>query len=354
MQCRRKRLIQYHAAGAGIVPKGLDEALSFGTFIHALLSKALKEPSDFDLLSYAQEKRQEAQTLWQLGGLEKSQAPLMLASALAWVWHRQHLPVLLKQFEVVCVEEEWVLDLGEIQWPYRIDAVLRDRTSGELAPLDFKSVSYIKDDYLDAYNYDMQTTAHTWAVEQHFGEPCSRVLLHFLHKGINKLGVYYSPLVCGYWRNGAPPLTQRAYNHEWRSGWSRFDTWDFPEGGLEGWLRQLPESVLREQVITREIYRHSDTDAWIKQFEVQEHLVKDALLMLEQEKDEESRAALMRKYFPGNLDASCWRDKWGKKCPYTRLCFDKLSVEEALVSSEFVRREPHSLAERLEYAKVSL
>lgn len=352
MTCRRLRYLNYHVGGRGVVPAAMNPALGFGTFTHRLLAEGLRQPLDYDLLGYAEQEMAAEAALWQLGGMEQNQAPLWLAAALAAVWQERHLPLILRDYEVISVEDEWLLNLpaasqfigNKIQLPYRIDAVLRHRGDGSLVPLDFKTISYAKDEALRAYDYDMQTLLHTWATEVHFGEPCSRVMLHFLYKGSNRNGVYYSPLVTGYRKAAAPPFVEEQVSWEYRANWARFNTWEYP-GGLRAWLRRLPESVLASQVLTREVYRHADVDNFVRQFAVQEDQVADALLALDEADSEEMRNLVMDSVFPGNLDSTCWHNRFGQRCAYVSLCFEGKTVEEALASGEFGRRVPHSAAE---------
>jgi hypothetical protein len=106
-----------------------------------------------------------------------------LTDALIWNWSIVRLPTILEKYEVISSEEEISLPLTpKLELMNRIDVILSRRSDGELSAMDFKCSSYLDDNKLASYQYDLQTILHGHFIRAKYGD-CNSVIMEFLNKG---------------------------------------------------------------------------------------------------------------------------------------------------------------------------
>lgn len=364
----------YHEQGTGIVPTRLSLGLSRGIMAHSMLRAILQYCVTNDKLPPAEVVRTAindelnkfrdeaaergldiANQEWQQAEIER-QCCLTEGAVRAWV--KVRLPFILENFKIVQVEEEFEVPLSDdIIVMLRLDGVLQRRSDGEYSALEFKTTSVTDDAYFESWRYATQTLLHLLAIQKQFGKPGVSVMMEFLSLGTKRndktsgQDIYYSPLVRGFVKYGAPPLEPEK-EFGWDSelarkkNWMCFNVWtgdniheDKPSwmSASEYWVEHvLPLDVLKDQLYTREIFRNPDElDEMVANTIAQQRRIYQGVQLAGSASPD-----VMAQFFPGNMDESCFSNKWRKQCPMLPLCYKEIEGDP-LESGKFQRREPH-------------
>lgn len=342
-ECPRMRFLNYHYGGTGIVAKGNDTALVGGSYTHALLEAALRAPlnSATDTINSVPVPE----------GLEESDKHLFQSLFVAW--RRVRLPVLLTQYDIFAVEQEVEVPLD--RYPYspilmnRIDGILRDKDTGALVPLEFKTTSVNRADYYAAFAYDTQIQSHLFCLSRLYPSDTisSYVQMEFLYKGYQREGWSTSPLSTCYLN----PNTQ-AISTKWGYGLTKTRVIDLAASGLPlaankpDWMptsvwwtaHVLDHSECADQLAWMEIQRNEALlEVWLRQTSEIESFIGERL----------SHCGMDT--FPARLNRHCFANRYNRKCPYLPICYGQIDLpsDEALDSAPsdqtqlYVRREPH-------------
>jgi hypothetical protein len=366
--CPRKGWLEYwypvDGKPRGVVPLRLNAPQATGTLAHSMVEGVLRYvmhngvgtlPLNNILASCVREWIAEVEAK----GFE-APANIMLQAALAEgmvrAWVARRLPFIVEFYDVVAVEEEWEFELPaavDIKLMVRIDAVLRRKLDNVLEPLEFKSTGFDKESYFESWRYATQTLLHLMAVKEHFPDAeCNSVLMEFLLKGYHRrdaqgVDQFYSPLVRILKMEDTHvyiPYDSKLSN---RKGVVTLYSYDYPHGGVEGWVATLDDMKLDSALATREIQRNDDElEEWLEQAAHEASRIQTGLTLLEgpyaQGRDEVTRG-LLREYFPARLDQECFADRYGYPCCYNSYCHGE--VDDLLESGLFVPREAHHAGE---------
>lgn len=331
--CPRKRWLQYHYKGKGIVPTKVDTPLAFGSAVHQGLQSVLLEEPVGDFAAEMDNP------MWQ-----------WVAECLVEAWRVSVAPSLFDRYDLVSSEQELSRQIKgtdlEIIRGDKLDAILRDKQTQELVGLEFKTTGVLDQRYLESWHYSAQPVAHARAIEKQYEEPCRKIRMEFLFKGkMSKEGRLYSPFGACWTKHGSPPIPYEDYAHTKRMKASGFD-WANPwELGLtaDAWVRDCGGGV--GSLGTVDVYPSTDMiDQWERTMEFCERSVAKRLELSDPERWDPT-------FFPGLLSSSCKSGLYFKTCEYLEICWNGVHPETAVDDGLFQQRTSHyQLEEDLEEA----
>jgi len=304
-KCPRARYLAYHHLGTGLQRTRKSLPLQFGSAFHEgaehllqgnveeavlraflFLEQALNGGTSFD-----GEEPKNVEDALRYGREEQ----MALVEALLRGWHLYEGKEFLEQFEVMEVEREGraLLEIGSmgiettvkldgtnIHRPYdngltlmfRPDALVREKASGDLYVISWKTCSsFGKRNELQA-RHDMQSMSEVWGVQQTRAEELYRlfgsvsdtyrhriegVIYKWIVKGRRSLdkwdGLYKqnSHLIYGWLKRGdTPEMDEWSWAYEWEKedgsgssrlgkGWRKVPIWREYEGGVKAWIDDL-------------------------------------------------------------------------------------------------------------------
>ncbi len=321
--CGRKRFYYKEYRGRGIVGKSDARYYKEGKEIH------------HDLALLAEGKGEAA-----LEGIIASQPSDGDRSALeSWTrrlgWFiaaRDHLfPMLMRDYEVVMVERELVLESGPLWVANTADLVLREKATGKLIVVDYKTVGMLGKGWMDHWQFAIQMHINIEAVEKETGEEVSHAQVIGLRKGYMGEGQVRHPFTYAY-------VNKRGQWHpKWMKDAEMMGVWDYP-GGPVAYLEALPAATMLEQFVF--------SAPIIKDSRLLRDLLHDRLrreqeveAAREMEDDHPAYDDHMRKTFEQRFD-KC-RPTVGSACPFLPICHNAEVGKDPLGSGLFVVREPH-------------
>lgn len=136
-----------------------------------------------------------------------------LVEGLCWAWVRIMLPLILREFEIIRVEQEeaYVIDCTCVGYTTfkdqaafhtitahapncqgiaiqsKPDIILRQRSSGRVGNHDFKTTSSVSETTVEEYKESVQMTVGTMGAEVSLREPIDHYFIHVLIKGSRKV-----------------------------------------------------------------------------------------------------------------------------------------------------------------------
>ncbi len=290
------------------------------------------------------------------------------------------LPSLLARYDVVDVEREERLELApRLIFQVRPDALLRERDTGDLAILSWKTAGEYGAAKEDEFRHDAQGLSETLAVEARIApERISWVQMVFLLKGARRKDtrvegrkINYSPLTRAWMLEG--PVRQWAWSYEvpkekkdgtpymgkLGGDWRGVSVWDNYPGGTKAWIDALaagevqPEwgDPLAQCYAVPEPWPRSERDMqdWLVETEFQEVSLAE-LASIATERRENAGAEGCRSFlnchFP-KTRAICG-NRWGHPCVYEQLCYGPDHVAEDPLNNGYRLREPHHPGELVE------
>lgn len=185
-----------HFAIGLAVHKGLEILLKTGDIkeaiggqIDALLYESI--PSDF--------RRKEA---------------TYLVKGLIYGWYRERYGAIIRDYEIYDSERtfQWKFHTEnghDYFYNFRVDALLKRRDDGRIAVLDFKTAKKCDDEWMRAFEHDLQPMLYTKAIDEILGVDCLGMIFEGLVKGFTRIDnaksspfhgriVQYSPFCYGY------------------------------------------------------------------------------------------------------------------------------------------------------------
>jgi len=283
-----------------------------------------------------------------------------------------HLPILLKEFDIVDVEREELLNIEHegylIGQMGRPDFIARRKSDGVLTLHDFKTTSSVDEGYVASFRNSVQMAIGTAAVEARRGEPVPQYYVWALVKGgrnkFKKQGqqdgfkkqfsdfcyVNYSP--------GNPPITEPSVRTT--GYWAdKTPVWELPHPSPSEWLIDtLPESNLWSHFVQ------------IGPYDRQTHMIRQYLLAMKNHEvgwiknlwkayqveqlqgwDNEVYQDLLTVLFPRSYDCQ----GYGSPCPFVKICFrEDDNWKDPLGSGKYIRREPHHEPEVVQFRERGL
>ncbi len=262
--CPWERWWKYHAFGRGLQVKSNSVPLATGLFTHRALEIILNSidrsspgvPHDEVIRQAIAEACELYREQVKEGGFQGVEGQeevdyivdeqTALIEGLVWCWALHLLPLMLEDFELVLVEaeKERVLDctcelsgVGEVSIHLdrgcegvvlmtRPDVILRNKSTGNLCYVEFKTASYIDP---ASYENNIQFALGSAAAESSLGEPISEFYVHGLIKGARAKEYdpstrdytgprrQRSPLCYAYVRPAQPPMMDQdiKVNNQW-------------------------------------------------------------------------------------------------------------------------------------------
>lgn len=187
-ECPRLRYLGYDYASEGLESDQASLPLLSGIAIHAAHAKLLVGQS---IDSVVEETINAYVAEIQLRGLAgitvtqdiiKEQAALL--EGMLRVWAVVRMPMILEEYVVESIEQKWDWELAPgLVERIRMDAILRRKDDNLLHILDYKSMGYASEFFMEKQEHDTQTCLYVQALKEHTGEPVGGILYEGLIKG---------------------------------------------------------------------------------------------------------------------------------------------------------------------------
>jgi len=345
IECSRKGYLYNDVLGTGIVRAGSEMPLAVGIYYHHVVARLLGGGDLEEAIDDAKGEFKCVQDDPHFGCMAH------LVECMCRGFQLIKLPEILDEFEVVEIEREHKLPLDFLTIPTRMDVVVRKKSTGRLWCLESKTTSTNKQEYFQKWNYDMQMLMQMWAIEEIYNESPEGVLLQFAYKGMKSWAKdkeqipWNSPFTKAWYKAGTPPFDKDEYAFDYtrKKDWHPINVWDHFTAAE--WIKKLPVDVLVAQYPKSLpiYYDPNRVGAWKKNFlsrEARRMEGLNALKDLELGTSEHEQALV--EHFPGNMDESCYQNKYNRSCQYLDVCFGPyFDVRDAMASGEFVEREDH-------------
>ena len=371
--CPRQRWLAYHIGGAGLQRKAKALPLQFGSAFHEgaedlLMARGLataveraKQFLDTQFAAHAigfdGEVPDDALKALDYGREEQ----IALAEALLRGWWAYEGESFLANFEVLEVEQEGRADLDDdLTLMFRPDALVRDRQSGDLYIVSWKTCATFGKRNVDQARHDMQSISECWGrmaewdqrpISNNSAPRIEGVLYKWIVKGRRTkddwLGIYTqdSPLIYAWMRPGpTPEEAEWSWKYRWPKedgsgnsqlgkGFRKVPVWrDYP-GGVEQWIADLAsQSIAPRHINALETTfptaspierRQDEVESWERQVTAQEIRIATAVDSIQscQARDGEVwadvAATIIDVYFP-QFTASCHSYSG---CPFLDICW---------------------------------
>ena len=352
-QCPRKRYLQYHLGGRGVVPATTSIELFMGSTLHDGLARIADGMDIDEVASTAQRAMYDSLSQVLPGEIPDADTLTFAAEQAALVegllrgFHRHAWPRLLQQgWRIIAVEQEMIYRISKhMHFMSKPDLILED-PEGSWWYVEHKSTSSKKSQWVDSWATAVQLHSGIKAVEETLGHPVTGVIVSGLYKGYESYGRQNSPFCYAYVRSGNPPFTADQVQYEYKAGFKRQPTWELP-GGVRAWVEAMPEAILADQFPQAPPIFVKDelVEAFFRQVKQREEIIHSAVLSIQTAEKvggkEEHIQAWLDSDFPQKFD-QC-QPAWGRGCQFRRICHSR--VDNPLEQGYTVR-EPHHEAER--------
>jgi len=392
--CPRQRFYAYHLNGTGLQRIRKSLPLQFGSAFHVgsqwLLTQkdieyAVLEAKTFleaqfsaHAVGFDNELPDDAQKALEYGQQEQ----MALAEALLRAWWAYEGESFLQNFEVIEVEKEGraILNSATRLHSYELmheveerndaltlllrpDALIRDRASGDLYIVSWKTCATFTKRTVDQCRHDMQSMSEVWGVESTFGEPphdhcVEGVLYKFIVKGRRTKddwdGLYKqdSHLIYGWRKLGAAaedaewswryawtdpedvnPKTGRAVNHKLGKGWMKVPIWREYPGGVKQWIADIASGSVfpRHMDALGAVFpqalpverRADEVESWKRQIIHQETQISMKAEAVEYSPTPKIKETMLDIHFPQSTH-SCHSYSG---CPFIPVCWEGVPAE---------------------------
>lgn len=318
--CPMKRWWSYHALHPDVPATtqvgGLDPVrpstptvtpILRGQWIHRALEHAIRQatgqPDDWAL---------RPQIEADLPGLSEPVATgwETLIRRLTWGWMTVRGTQLLDRYQPISAEQEWAWSLHPlVAQSMRMDQIWRDRTTGRLLIVDFKTLAKPDANWGERYAMSDQTHSYVQALIERTQEPVLGIQYEGLLIGTadEDLGCQRSPYVTAYAKGQTLSPTYSPGSRVVRLP----AEWDDAT-----WQAWLPRPVLESLFCTTEPLLPATAQLLQTKAATVHAEIQWASLAAEVEADPSKREALIER----NPDA-CLKYGWGHACPYLHLCW---------------------------------
>jgi len=325
--CEMKRYRNYHQPHpdyaateqvGGLVPcEELDKshlAKQRGIWLHGCLEQRIK---GHDWEAWLQEQVNPQQVAALLTNTPNSilqeQIMLVRRATIGWMHMRGHL---LERYTPVSAEEEWSWGMSPlVAQTLRLDQVWRNKESGQLLIVDFKSLGRPDANWIDRLRNSDQTHLYIQALTERSGERIEGIQYEGIVIGKFEDGIQKSPIVRAYvgrlgspspkWSSGATANSTAGWTDDY---WLQWIVSHNALGDLyptTGPLHPPPSQLLQTKAATVKAEME-----WA-----------DKVAQIEAEPDPEAREHRLHMLVERNADA-CLKFGFGYACPYMGLCWD--------------------------------
>ena len=363
-KCPRSQWLQYYYDGTGITRKSQSVPLATGSVVHEGVAAGLQGASEDDAAGVAIDAYAKLVADRGLDTNDDWTPPEQsaLAEALVRVHHRECLPTLKRDFDILSIEADDCQELAPgIGWQFRLDAALRSRVTGGLVPYSLKTMSEWRKNTAEEIRCDMQGLSEAWGLERATGEECEFVKMDFLMKGKRDFDdrvnarVTMNHLIRGWVSNDVVP--KYAWRWKWQDAegghslsakkWQPFYVWQAM--GVREWLDMLWAGDVQPEagdpkpgavIAYPPIFRNPDHILrWHRQTIAQAERTQFALTFIYIRTATGGEALDI--WFP-QYTAQCFGGKYHTKCQFYEICHEGgLVARDPLGSGEFIRRDPH-------------
>ena len=335
--CPTKRWWAYHALHPDVAAEaqvgGLQPvvpptvtAILRGQWIHRAMEQAIHHATgQLDDWALAAQIQQDVPTLDPQGaaGWET------LIRRLVWGWMTVRGHTLLRRFQPVSAEQEWEWSLHPlVAQSMRMDQIWRERETGRLLIVDFKTLSRPDANWGERFAMSDQTHSYVQALIERTHEPILGIQYEGLLIGTtdDTLGCQRSPYLTAYVKG-----TQLWPTHSPGSRVMRLPDWDDAT-----WQAWLPQSVLESLFCTTEPLLPPSAQLLQTKAATVAAEIHWASLVAEVEAEPDKRETLIER----NPDA-CLKFGWGHACPYLHLCWSGFTPD----TDTFAPRVDHHATE---------
>lgn len=413
--CQYRRFLEYHSGANGYGIRRKSEAMPLVTGIHvheALAQLLCYKP---DVINRGMVREIIADTVAKYDALLKQRGfadpeegtdqdfvrreQMALIAGMVWGWYRVAYQDFVTRYEVVRVEweETYVAGCGcglgdgvgepqdhaargcaakgGIVIMSRPDVIVKDRLTGRVENIDFKTQAY--EPFLPEWTDNVQMALSGLGAERSLGTLLSNYNIHFLMKGARKSDWddyaedysgpkrQQSPLIYGWYDMGSPPIRpaswkpSRVYYDDVPSKWqaqrhaepgpmgfrhtlgkdySKTPVWINAGPGVEEWVMD----VLDEETVKGE-YR------LIGPFDRPTRLMDDVVpTIVEHERENiEKLYAVREGHNPKHLFPQSWQCyRFKKPCPFLEVCKNPDTTgADPIGSGLYIPRRPHHMLE---------
>jgi hypothetical protein len=326
--CRMKYYWSRHAEGQGIVPVEEPHYFIDGRkFAESL--EDIRTPG-FKLDSWVEEQVNRLPTTMTV----RAQESLLRLTGMMIAYKTFIEPKILKQFEIVDMEKELILDRSPLWIATTPDLIKRDRKSGKLVYQDDKSVTNASNQWTAHWNYAIQLHIGLAAMEEEYGEEVAYAHIMGLRKGQYSYGALSHPYVYVH-RSPQGKWQRRGYK-----GWEKLFASEYP-GGIEAWVNELGADTASELFpwsvpvfLNRRLLDGMVADRLLRMTEIDKTISICGAESLE-----------AQRLFPKSLN-QCY-PSMGSMCPYLQACHNQIVGDDPLASGLYQRRVPHHEVEIL-------
>jgi hypothetical protein len=325
--CKRKRYWNYEYSGRGLSPATTALPLYFGILIHDGMA-AIAAGIDIDEICEAAIKQFRGHLLEGVDDDFEShtfaEEQCALGEGLLRGFYRLHWPRLMEEYEIIFCEQELTYEHDGLTFMAKPDLILRQKETGDLVYLEFKTTSSIKDQWMTSWQTAVQLHSTVRAVEAKLGEKVERVIVQGLYKSyVSQYNRQESIFCYGYHKPGTPPFNKEQWQYVYAAGFKKSPIWK-REGGVKRWVEEMPINLLSQQLPqTPPIFVNNDlVDAFFRQCAVRERDIRDARNAIIEAGAEDSQG-MLDTYFPQNFEACS--PGWGTGCQYKKLCHGNLN-----------------------------
>ena len=375
-RCEQERYWQYYGGetGFGLVPVAQSLPLATGSLVHAIIGDQLHGSVRTDpkpLITERLERyRAHALKTGFISDDPDEEGPSKewivteqsyLAAGIGLTFHKHILPDLLDRFEIIAVEPDIALNLGELTDDLTLthdtkpDFIARRKSDKAIVSWDLKTESNIDKGYADKWRMSVQMGVQCAGAAAYTGEPCNEYYILAIQKGMRSRE--YNPETQGYdgpkrqnslfcygyqFDSGLGPVQfAPKYKFKDESGksrnlpkvWVKTPIWEMPLNG-DTIADRMADYLARVEGK----YNPFDSFLEVGAYRVPEVMVKryfDSLRISEWDWviDKAKGARLVPSF-------QCWNE-WGKRCAYWDLCYG----EKAGAELNFTTRRPHHKGE---------
>jgi hypothetical protein len=237
-------------------------------------------------------------------------------------------PQLMEKYEIVAIEKELVLERGPLWMGVKPDLILRNRKTGRLVYLEYKTFGGQATRFAAHWPFAIQIHLGIKAIEEELGEKVEFGQVLGFYKGYEREGKLRHPYTWAYTDYIG------SWGTEWRSGWGLELIHNKP-GGIRDWVPELGEEFMRTQFV------------WSAPVFLNERLVTNVMsqrLRREEEIAEiKSRMASDPTFVPEAFfeqrTKHC-KPAFGPACPYILPCHNG-EANRNPYGAGFVERVPH-------------
>lgn len=345
-RCQRERFWLTEAEGMGIVPAAPSFDLEFGLILDTSLNTIAEQWGKVNGFADIVEKQADKLRALCLHRLTikdswAAEEAVSLGEGLLRAYWGRVWPRLMQDYEVAYVQPEVIYKVSpSITFMTRPDLILRHRESKKHWYWEAKTTSYQDDKWINSWSRAIQLHSGIVAAEQTLGIEFDGAVIQGLYKGYRKDGRINSPFTYA-WTRQAGGVGADQYNVSWLRGWERFAVWLYPDGGTQGWVQRLDETVLDDQFPRTPpiMLRRDLCDQFFAQRAQREQKIIDFRAGL----------ATLDEVFQQNF-SKC-EPAFGFPCPYREACWHPWIGEEPLVGGTFKVREPHHQMEQEQHAQ---